>query len=175
MNAQQAFRLGLKRFVILLVISAALVALVSEVTFRLQKGKNDRAPQVVQLVIPNGTAKDLGEGKTDVTFPDELVFVVGDTLVVKNEDVAPHKFGPLLIPALSSASLKLDKANRTSYACSFVPSQFMGLDVRPAAGLSARFTAVWLAAPATAGFLFAYSLVLFPIKPRQPAGAAGKI
>ena len=37
-----------------------------------------------------------------------MSFVVGDTLVVKNEDSVEHQLGPLWIPAGSSASMPLN-------------------------------------------------------------------
>ena len=175
MNPQKVFRLGLMRFGLLFAISLLAVGVISEVTFRMQKDENDRPPQLVQLIIPEGTGEELAAGEPSVTFPEEMVFVVGDTLVVKNEDISTHRFGPLLVPAKTSATLKLDKPDRSSYSCTFVPSQYIGLDVRPQTGWMARFQALWLAAPATAAFLFAYSLVLVPLQPRNKPIEAYKI
>ena len=90
----------------------------------------DRAPQRIELVIPAGTADQIASGQAVPSIPTDMVFVVGDTLVVKNEDTASHQLGPIWVPPGTSASLNLDTANRYSYACSFQPSRYLGLDVR---------------------------------------------
>jgi hypothetical protein len=160
---KKAIRLGFRRFLVLLLISSALVWLVSEVTFQLQKGENDRAPQVHELVIPNGTAAEVSTGQKVPEIPDEMVFVVGDVLVVHNEDVADHQLGPLWIPAGTSASLLMEKAERTAYSCSFQNTKYLGLFVQEATTIGTRLSALALAAPATAMFLFVYSLIIWPL------------
>jgi len=164
---KQAIRLGFRRFVTLLLISSALVWLVSEAAFQLQKDENDRAPQVYELVIPFGTAAEVSAGQKVPEIPEEMVFVVGDMLVVRNEDVSDHQLGPLWIPAGASASLLMEKAERTAYCCSFQNTKYLGLLVQESTTIGTRFAALALAAPATAMFLFVYSLIIWPLNPRE--------
>ena len=48
--------------------------------------ETSRAPKVIEIVIPNGTAEQVARGEAPPTIPDSMYFVVGDTLVVKNND-----------------------------------------------------------------------------------------
>jgi len=166
-TTKTAIRLGFRRFFILLLISSALVWLVSEAAFQIQKGENDRAPQVYELVIPKGTAAEVSLGQKVPEIPEEMVFVVGDTLLVRNEDNSDHQLGPLWIPAGASASLLMEKAERTAYSCSFQNTKYLGLLVQESTTISTRLAALALAAPATAMFLFVYSLIIWPLSPRE--------
>jgi len=165
LTTKTAIRLGFRRFIVLLLISSALVWLVSEVAFQLQKGENDRAPLVHELVIPYGTAAEVSAGQKVPEIPEEMVFVVGDILLVRNEDVSDHQLGPLWIPAGASASLLMEKAERTAYSCSFQNTKYLGLLVQESTTISTRLSALALAAPATAMFLFVYSLIIWPLAP----------
>ena len=96
-----------------------------------------------------------------------MVFVLGDTLVVKNDDSVDHQLGPLWIPPKSNASLVLDTADRYAYSCSFQPSKYLGLNVKQATTWETRLVALGFAVPATTAFIFIYSLVLWPINTEQ--------
>ena len=173
MNSKVVIRLAAIRFLILLVLSIALVWAGSEAAYLLQKDQGDRAPKVVQLVIPPGTAAKVAAGEPVPSIPEEMSFVVGDVLVVKNEDDAQHQLGPLWVPANSSASLALDEVNNFAYQCSFQNTRYLGLNVRPPTTLMTRLQAVFLASPATAAFLFVYSLLIFPLQPKKKTGETG--
>ncbi len=157
-------RLGAKRLLILFVMSLAAVGVVSEIAFRIQKEKYDRPPQEVELVIPSGTSERVAAGEPAPSIPEELVFVLGDTLVVKNEDAVDHQLGPVWVPSGAQASLVLEQPGEFAYSCSFQPSRYLGLDVRKPTTWSTRLTALGLATPALAFFLFVYSLILRPIQ-----------
>jgi hypothetical protein len=159
-------RSGAKRLLVLFGISLAAVWLVSEVAFGLQKEKHDRPPQHVNLVIPAGTFERVEAGQPAPSIPEEMIFVLGDTLVVKNEDSVDHQLGPVWVPAGSQASLVLEQPGKYAYSCSFQPNRYLGLDVRKATTWVTRATALGLATPALAFFLFVYSLVLRPIQPK---------
>ena len=90
-----------------------------------------------------------------------MTFVVGDTLIVKNEDIVDHQLGPLWIPADTSAWLSLDQVESLAYECSFQPGKYLGLNVNEPLTLGTRF---WHPVRgASVGSLFAlYSLVLSP-------------
>jgi hypothetical protein len=159
-------RQALYRISFLAVISLAFVWGISEIAFQFQKTDKDRPPQEVELIIPSGTAAKIAEGEENPSIPTEMSFVIGDILVVKNEDVVDHVLGPLWIPPGASANLKLEQANKFAYSCSFQPTQYFGVDVEKPTTWETRVTAFSLAVPGTVGFLFIYSLILWPIKPR---------
>jgi hypothetical protein len=169
MNANTALRLGMRRAIILFLVSLVLVWAVSEGAYLLQKDKSDRAPRQIELVIPKGTAASISAGQPVPSIPEEMVFVVGDTLVVRNNDVSDHQLGPLWVPAGTSASLMMEQANRYAYTCSFQASKFLGLTVKQPTTLRTRLSALGVAVPATTAFLFVYSILIWPLQPRQKA------
>jgi hypothetical protein len=96
-----------------------------------------------------------------------MTFVVGDTLVVVNQDEVDHQLGPLWIPAGTSASLNLDKEENYAMDCSFQPGKVFGMDVRQPVTLGTRVTGM-LFAGLPLGALFAiYSILLVPNKKRE--------
>ncbi len=155
------------RIVIVLVLSILLVGAINEGAFLLLKENNDRAPQTVELVIPDGTAEQIAAGEAVPSIPEEMVFVRGDVLQVINQDRVDHQLGPIWVPAGSSGSLVLDQAEKFAYRCSFQTSRYLGLDVRVGTTFNSRIQALLLAAPPTAVFLFIYSLLIFPIRGTQ--------
>jgi hypothetical protein len=167
MDTKTALRLGTRRFLIFFAISLVFIVLMSETSFYFLKEDSDRAPKEVQLIIPEGTAARVANGETVASIPDKMVFTLGDTLTVKNEDVVSHELGPLWIPAGSSASLVLEQASKFAYTCSFQPSRYLGLDVKNPTTWLTRLAAFGLATPATAFFLFFYSIIIWPIKPKK--------
>jgi hypothetical protein len=160
--------LALRRLLIISLISLALTWVANEAFFRLQRQSYDRAPREVELVIPPGTAGHVADGGTVPSIPEEMVFVVGDVLVVRNEDSESHQLGPLWVPAASTARLSLDQPMNYVYNCSFQPSSYMGLEVRTPTTLGTRLQGLLLAAPATIIFVFLYSLLLYPLQPTPP-------
>jgi len=162
------------RLILLTVLSLAFVWAISEIAFQFQKTKSDRPPQEVELTIPAGTAAKIAMGEENPSIPSKMSFVIGDTLVVRNEDAADHVLGPLWIPPGASASLKLEQANKFAYSCSFQTTQYFGIDVENPTTWKTRLTAFSLAVPSTVGFLFVYSLVLWPIE-KSPDNERRKI
>lgn len=167
MDGKTLLRLGIRRLTILLVISLCLVFVGSELAFYFQKEPSDRAPVVVELVIPAGTASRVAAGMPVPEIPEELVFVLGDTLMVKNEDVVDHQLGPLWIPPQSTAKLVLEEAERFALSCSFQPTRNQGLNVKSPTTWETRLIALGLTVPATTMFLFVYSILIWPLKPRD--------
>ncbi len=164
------FRKFVIRILISGLIAAVFVAIFNEVSYRFRKTNTDRAPKVIELVIPEGTAEQIASGEEATTIPDEMSFIVGDTLLVRNEDSVDHQMGPIWVPAGSSASLAMEEKNKYAYNCSFKSTQYLGLNVLPRTSLSSRLTALGLATPPTTMFLFVYSLIMFPLD----KGAGGK-
>jgi hypothetical protein len=153
-----------RRFLAAMAIGIALAWAMSEAAFVLLKDSSDHAPQQVELVIPAGTAARVAAGEAVPALPPDLVFVVGDTLVVKNDDDTSHQLGPVWVPPGASASLALGQADKYSYACTFQPSRYQGLDVRPRVTARTRVLAVILAGPPMGILIGLYSLVIWPVR-----------
>jgi hypothetical protein len=164
-TTRSTIKKGLLRLLITFVIALALVWIGSEVSFYFLRGDTDRVPTNIELVIPAGTAAKVEAGEPVPAIPDEMTFVLGDTLVVKNEDVVDHQLGPLWIPPNKQASLVLDAAQRYAYSCSFQNTRYLGLNVKQATTWQTRVVALGFAVPPTTMFFFIYSLVLWPINP----------
>ncbi len=89
--------------------------------------------RTVSLDIPPGTAVRIAAGAASAGLPDSLTVRVGDTLVVQNNDTAPHYLAGQWIPAGTSARIPVSPAffdpgterrglNATSaLVCSFHP------------------------------------------------------
>ena len=137
----------------------------SELAFRLQGENISRSPQTIELFIPAGTAEKVAQGES--ILPASQTFVVGDTLLVHNQDSTMHNLGPLVIPAGSSASMKLDQAGNLDYTCSFQPTKYYGIDVQSALTFSTRIEASLIAGIPLGILLGVYSLVLIPLKAKE--------
>lgn len=158
------FQLYKKRFIIIFLFALVFVGVVNEGTHLLLKEKTDRPPETVKISIPAGTAERVNAGEAIPTIPSELVFVIGDTLLVSNQDDVPHELGPLWIPAGSSASLLMENANKYTLGCTFQPSKYLDFDVRSRTTATSRVQAFALATPPTTMFFFLYSLLVYPLK-----------
>jgi hypothetical protein len=152
------------RLGIVLLISLVGVAIFNEVTYRMQKDDYDRSPRTIQLVIPNGTAAQVAQGQDVPSIPSEMIFVLGDKLEVVNQDVVSHQLGPIWVPAGTTGSLVMETAAKQAYSCSFQTTRYLNLDVRSGTSLGTRLAGLFLAGPATAIFMFIYSLLIFPVE-----------
>ena len=156
-----------RRILISLLVGLLLGAGISEITFVFLR-ETARPPQDIELVIPAGTAKRIEQGEESPAIPDSLSFVVGDTLIVKNEDSVDHQLGPLWIPAGASASLQLSTVDSYAYSCSFRPNKYMGLDVNEPLNLSTRLGGILFTGLPLGVLLALYSLILFPDRKTAP-------
>ena len=154
-----------RRMLITMLLGILMGIAVNEISFLFVKSEAGRPPQRIELDIPKGTAEKLAHGQPSVTIPENIVFVIGDTLAVRNDDVADHHLGPLFIPAGTTASMTLTQANNLAYSCSFVPTKYIGLDVREPVDFFTRLYGIFIAG-IPLGFLLAlYSFLVWPIKP----------
>ncbi len=160
-------RTVMKRIIFSLIIGFVLGALINEVTF-LSLRETARAPQVIELIIPAGTAESIARGETPPSIPNSMVFVVGDTLLVRNNDIVDHELGPLWIPAGTSASLPLNAVQSFAYGCSFQPDNYFGLDVREPLTLSTRLYGI-LFSGLPLGVLIALYTLVMPAKKKNNA------
>lgn len=154
------------RIALSLLVGLLLAWGMSEAAFFILKDSSDHVPQQIELVIPAGTAERVARGEAPPSIPPDMVFVIGDTLAVKNEDSVSHQLGPVWVPPGASASLALDHAAKFSYACTFQPSRYLGLDVRPRVTWTTRLQAIAFAGPPMAALMVIYSFVLWPLKPK---------
>lgn len=159
----------IRRIIISMLVGLVLGAVVSEISYYLLNDGTTRPPKLVELDIPAGTAQRVAQGQADKTLPASMTFVVGDTLLVRNNDTAIHQLGPLVIPAGSSASMKLATENGYSLLCSFQPSKYLELTVLPPLTISTRIVGV-LEAGLNVGFLIAvYAVFALPMKKQEAA------
>src|SRR5688572_8386284 len=133
-----------KRILISLLVGLLLGVAIGEIPFIFLR-ETARPPQEIVLTIPAGTAEQISRGEQPPSIPENLIFVVGDTLVVKNEDAVDHKLGPLWIPANSSARLSLDEKENLAFKCTFQPGNYLGLDVREPLTFSTRLYGIFFA------------------------------
>jgi hypothetical protein len=161
------FKTILKRVLISLLVGLLFGVALNEVTFYFLR-ETARTPKAIEIVIPAGTADKVARGEAPPTIPDSMTFVIGDTLVVKNNDTKDHELGPLWIPAGSSASLPLDAAASYAYSCSFQPGQSFGLDVYEPLTLGTRLYGIFFSGIPLGVLIALYALVI-PAKKRDDA------
>lgn len=149
----------IRRVLISLAIGLVIGAAVSEIPFIFLR-ETARPPQVIEILIPNGTAERVARGEVPPTIPTSMIFVTGDTLVVKNEDISDHQLGPLWIPAGTSASLSLNIVESYAYTCSFQPTKYIDLDVREPLTIGTRIYGILFAGLPLGGLLALYSIVM---------------
>jgi hypothetical protein len=159
----------IKRIVYSMLVGLLLGAVISEVPFLFLQ-ENTRPPEEITLVIPQGTAEQVARGEQPPTIPENMVFVVGDTLIVRNEDSVDHKLGPLWIPRNSSAQLSLDEKESFAYECSFQPDRYFGLDVQEALTLGTRLYGIVYAGLPLGVLIALYTLVM-PARKKENAAA----
>jgi hypothetical protein len=146
--------------------------LISEGSYQLNKNpeSRDEARKVV-LEIPAGTSDRLAKGEPVPEIPTNMTFVVGDLLVVKNDDTVSHQLGPVWVPPQSSGVLQIDVADEYSYACTFEKSQYFGLTVLPQLTLASRFQGAMTVGLPTAMILGLYSIIVWPLNKQKAAEA----
>lgn len=154
----------IKRVIIFSVISVIAVLGVSELSYRILSQQPARSPEIVEIVIPMGTGDRIQAGESVSDIAGEMVFMVGDTLVLHNQDLVDHQLGPLWIPAGGSASMELNMATSYAYSCSFQPSKYLDLTIREPITWRSRLGAVLYGAPPTLMFLLVYSFAVRPLK-----------
>ncbi|HXF85821.1 MAG TPA: hypothetical protein VNK49_10585 [Anaerolineales bacterium] len=158
-----------KRLLLSLLSGLLLGLAINEISFYFLR-ETARPPQEIVLVIPRGTAEQVARGEQPPSIPTNMIFVVGDTLIVRNEDVVDHKLGPLWIPANSSAQLSLNRKDNLAYECSFQPGNYFGLDVRDPLTLGTRLYGVFFSGLPLGVLIALYSLII-PYKKKENAPA----
>ena len=152
-----------------MLIGIAIGVAISEFSFIFLR-ETARPPQEVILTIPAGTAEKVARGEQPPSIPQDMVCVVGDTLVIKNEDNVDHKLGQLWIPASSSAQLALNDEQNMAFECSFQPGNYLGLDVRQSLTFGTRIYGGLYAGIPLGILILLYSFVV-PAKKTENAPA----
>lgn len=155
----------IKRIGFSLLVGLLLGVVISEVPFLFLQ-ETARPPQEITLVIPKGTAEQVARGEQPPTIPENMAFVVGDILTVRNEDSVDHKLGQLWIPASSSAQLSLNQEESFAYECSFQPGNYFGLDVHEPLTLGTRIYGVFYVG-IPLGVLFSLYSIVMPVKKKE--------
>ena len=151
-----------------MLIGIVLGVLISEISFIFQHD-TARPPREITLTIPAGTAEKVARGEQPPSIPKDMIFVVGDTLVVVNQDKVDHKLGQLWIPANSSARLALNEEQNMAFECSFEPGNYFGLDVRQSLTIGTRIYGILFAGIPLGILIVLYSFVVPPKKNQHAA------
>ena len=128
----------------------------------MQGYNTSRPPKTIILDIPPGTSTKVAAGT--IVLPQDMIFVLGDTLVVNNRDSVAHTLGPLFLPPGSSSSIILNHIGNLSYVCSFQPTKYQGLEIQDALTLTTRFEGIIIAGFPLGILIALYSLILRPLK-----------
>ena len=159
----------IKRILVSLLVGLLLGAAIGEIPFLFLR-EAARPPQEIVLSIPAGTAQQVSRGEKQPSIPENMIFVVGDILIVNNQDSVDHRLGPLWIPANSSAQLSMEQEESLAFECTFQPGSYFGLDVRQPLTLSTRLYGILYAGLPIAILIALYSLVI-PVKKNESAPA----
>ena len=157
----------LKRLIYLVILTSIALFAINEITFIILNENIDRAPMRIELLIPLGTAEKVSMGEEVASIPAEMVFIMGDVLVVNNQDTSSHELGPVFVPPGASASIALNEADQYALSCSFRPSKYLGLTIKEPTNLLTRIAGLLFAVPPTVVMVFLYSLLIRPLNPRE--------
>lgn len=152
-----------RRIASAMLIGIIVGAVINEGTFLLLR-ESSRPPQTVELVIPPGTAEMVARGEQPPSIPPSMTFVVGDVLLIRNEDTAAHQIGPLWIPAGGQASLTLETTGSFADACSFQSTNYFNLDVREPLTAWTRLRGILMSGIPLGILLALYAVVAWPSK-----------
>jgi hypothetical protein len=159
----------IRRVIYSLLVGLLLGVAITEIPFLFLR-QTARPPKEITLVIPKGTAEQVARGEQPPSIPKNMLFVVGDILIVKNDDNIDHKLGPLWIPANTSARLPLATEDNFAFECSFQPGKSLGIDVHEPLTMSTRIYGI-IYAGLPLGILIALYSAVMPGKKKENAPA----
>lgn len=149
----------IRRILFAFLLGFAFAAITTEIGYRLQRREN-REAQRIELIIPAGTAERVAKGEKPPEIPTEMSFVLGDVLVVINQDNVPHQLGALWVPAGTSASMVLGSVENLAVECSFQPTRYFGIEVREPVTWKTRLMGMFFAGLPLGALFAVYSVLL---------------
>jgi hypothetical protein len=150
------------RFLLGIGVGLLLAIPFSELAFHFQGSTTSRSPRTVELTIPAGAAAKVDAGQS--VLPQDFAFVVGDVLLVHNQDSVVHTLGPLVIPPDRSASIAFNHLGNLSFSCSFQPTKYLGLDIQAPLTIGLRLEGIAIAGIPMGMLISVYSLIVRPLK-----------
>ncbi len=156
-----------KRFVISMIFAFLFGFFVSEASFQLLTRNTERESEDFHINIPDGTAERIENGFSVPSIPESMVFFEGDRIIVANNDSVSHQLGPVWVPAGTSGVLTLEKPQTYSLACTFQPTQIMGLEVRPRLTNDIRFQGILAIGLPSGVLVWLFSIVVIPVEPKN--------
>ena len=94
-------------------------------------GGSSGRSQTISYIIPMGTADKAAHGELISVMPNTVVFHVGDTIFVRNDDRADHVLGPYYVKAGESFELKYGTPGHMTGTCSLSANGRYEIDVLP--------------------------------------------
>lgn len=86
--------------------------------------------QVVDVIVPPGTAARIAAGEPIELLPRELRVEVGDELVVANQDDRVHEVGPYVVAPGDTIRQRFTEPGRIEGLCTLHPSGEVSIIVR---------------------------------------------
>jgi hypothetical protein len=152
-------------------VSLIFGAIVSETSYQFSRDVGRITPQQFDLVIPDGTAERVAAGEQIPSLPDNMSFVQGDVLTVKNEDSVSHQLGPVWVLPGTTGKLTLDQASSYTMQCSFEPSKYLNMDVKAIPNFMTRLLGATSVGVPSGVLVWLYALVYFSDKKKEPVKA----
>lgn len=149
----------IRRILFAFLLGFALAIITTEIGYRLQRREN-REAQRIELIIPAGTAERVAKGEKPPEIPSEMSFVLGDVLVVVNQDTVPHQLGALWVPPGTSASMTLGNVENLAVECSFQPTRYFGIEVYEPVTWKTRLMGMFFAGLPLGALFAVYSVLL---------------
>ena len=100
------------------VVVGAAVTIVVAIGIVLAVMWSSAQPRTHSFTIPDGTQTRIDRGEYMDLFPETLRARVGDTLVIENQDVVAHQFGPYVVRSGERLNAKLSQAGTFPGPCS---------------------------------------------------------
>jgi len=104
-------------------IVGLVVGIIALVVGMVACGDTDDSPTTQELVVPLGTAEKLENGESVTVMPTEMHFDVGDTLRIRNEDVAPQAVGPYRVAAGDEFEITFGSPGRFEGVCTLAEGE----------------------------------------------------
>jgi len=143
-----------------LIMGVLLAWIFNELSYQFLKTDAAREPRIITLTIPPGTGSRVSQGDNEPSLPEGMGFVIGDTLIIDNQDDVNHQLGPVFIPAGARAKMDFKTAEKFSYECSFVPDNTFGLDVQEPVTAQTRLLGAIFAGVPMGALIALYSTLL---------------